>query len=329
MAGRKASPPTYEESTDGGKDGKKVNKDDNIMEKLSSVGNQAPKLVAAVNDSVQGTADALEKLRKNIAESVKHCSPSISMRLTELQTFLEEVVRKCHSYCDACKDLGDYGSDEELIKGISEDLDMGQFDELKDYLEEIEEFLVICEDRFRRYETAGEAAKKEVKGAADEFEKKRDAAMESQRKERIAAGVVGTIGGGLTGGGALLTFFNPPAGIAMMMAGVATGAGAAGLTIDAGYTQAQIDIFNHACRSVIALNSNLAVAMRTAEDMRENIYKIKTAGVGIEQLKSKTKRAEGGGIELKRLKAPLRGIKRKMGQLSNESTRLMDKLDKL
>lgn len=322
MAGR---PPSYSDSTDGGSDSKK----DNILEKLSAMGNQAPKLVSVVNHSVEGVADSLEKLRRNTAESVKHRSPTVCMQLMQLQTFLEDVVRKCQSYCDACKDVGDYGSDEELIKEIMEDLESGKFNEINDFLDEIKDLLSICETRFERYKTSGESATTAMKEAGQEFEKERGKSVGSQKKERIVGSVVGGLGAGATAGGVLLTFFNPPAGIALIIAGVAAGSAAVGLTIDAGYTQAEIDIFNQACLCVIDLNSNLASAMRTAEDMREKIYKIKTAGPGIDRLESKSKAAQEGKLATKKLKAPLRRVKAKMGQLRDESTKLLERLENL
>jgi hypothetical protein len=99
---------------------------------------------------------------------------------------------------------------------------------------------------------------------------------------------------------------------------IATGGFAAGLTVESGHTQAQIDIFNHACRSVIDLGLE---AMRTAEDTCDSIYRLKTAGTGIERLQSAT--------NTKRFKVPLKGLGRKMGQLNKESNKLMEKLDKI
>ena len=288
---------------------------------LKTLGDQAPKLVCLINDSVKKATDSLENLRKDITESAKHCSPTVSMRLVELRTFLEDVMRKCYSYCDACKDLGEYGSDGELIQAILEDLELGKFTELNDFLNEIKDHLYICETRFERHKVAGEIAKKEVKQAGEEFERKGDEAMGKEKYERMIVHGVGTVGAGLTAIGAFTTFFAPPAGIAIMIAGVATGGIVAGLTVEAGYTQAQIEIFSHACRSVINLGFNLAEAMRTAEDMREGIYRLKTAGTGIERLQSAT--------YTKRLKVPLKGLGKKMGQLSKESSKLMEKLDRI
>ena len=307
------------ESIDGspkeGKDG------DSILETLSAVGEQAVMLVSLINNSVKETTDSLESLRKNITESAQHCSPAVSMRLIELQKFLEDVVRKCYSYCDACNDLGEYGSKDELIQAILEDLELGQFMELKDFLDEIEIHLKTCETRFKRHKVAGEIAKKAVNQAGEEFERKKDQTVGKQMYERMIVHVVGTVGGGLTAAGAVTTFFAPPAGITTMIASVVSGGFAAGLTVEAGYTQAQIDIFNHACRSVIDLDSKLAEAMRIAEDMHEGIYRLKTAGTGIDRLQSAT--------NTKELKVPLKGLGKKMGQLSKESSKLMDKLDKI
>ena len=318
-------PPSYGEATDGARDGGSDSKEgDNILEKLSSMGNQAPELVSAVNNSVEGVADSLEKLRRNTTESV-----TVSKQLMKLQTFLEDVVRKCQSYCDACKDVGDYGSDEELIKEIIEELESGKFDEMKDFLDEIKDLLSTCETRFERYETSGESATTAIKEAGQYFEKKRDKSMGFQRKERVGGGAVGVLGAGATAGGVLLTFFNPPAGIALIITGVAAGSTAVGLTIEAECTQAEIDIFNQACLCVIDLNSNMAMAVRTAKDMREKINEIITAGLGINKLESKFKRAQEGKMATKKLKTPLRRLKAKMGQLSDESTKLLKRLEDL
>ena len=324
--GASNSPPSYDESTGVGGKGKT---DDDMTQKLSMVGDQAPKLVGVVNDSMQGVADSLEKLRKNTAKSNKACRPSVSMRLHELETFLIEVIRKGRSYCAACKDLGEYASDDEVIGEIYTDLDLSQLGELNDFLEEIDDYLQICETRFKRVTTAGAEAKKEARQAGSEFEGKMDKARDRQRRERIAAGVIGAVGGGLTAGGAILTFFNPPAGIALMMAGVATGSAAVGLTVDAGFSQAQIDIFSDACEYIIKLDANLETAMNTAKDMRQEIDDIKESGKGIDKLKKKAKQANKGEIAVKRLKYPLKGLKGKMGELCTRSTKLIDKLEKL
>ena len=316
MAGYQSQPPSYDKSGRG-----------DVLQMLSSVVDEAPKLIQLIKKSVQSVADALGKLKKVIAESSRHCKPSISMKLTELQTYLLEVVHKCHSYCEACKELGEYGSDEEVIAEIMEELDLKKFDELNDFLEEIDSHLELCETRFTRYKTAGTATKKAIDEAAHNFESKSVEAGDKLKMEKAVAGATWKTGAGLAVAGARFFIINPPASLAMILGGVATGAVAAGISIAAGFTQVQVDIYNEACTSIIKLNDDLATVIRTANEMRERIYKIKTSKRGgVDELKSKTKEAEKQKYTISKLIKILNEMKVKMSKLIIDSDELMKKL---
>ena len=110
---------------------------------IKNIGEQAPKLVSIVQDSIKQVTESLEKVKKLIGESVDVSSPEVSMRLEELRTFLGDVVLKGRSYCKGCKDLGEYASDQDLIGEICTDLDNGNLTELKDFLVEIDEHLKV------------------------------------------------------------------------------------------------------------------------------------------------------------------------------------------
>ena len=214
------------------------------IEALLRVSHKTPELVSLISDPVHGTADALEKFRKNIHETSRYCSPSVSMQLTEQKIVLEDVLRKCYTYCDACRDLGDFGSDKDIIKDIMENLEVGKFDELKDYLEEIDDLLTVLESRSKRITTIKD-----------------------------------------------------------------------GITIDAGYTQAQIAIFNDACQAVTHLHLALEKAMKITKEMHDTI-----SIPGLEgDKKSKAKSINEG----------IKSIQTKMGQLRDESNKLIMRLDKL
>ena len=115
-----------------------------------------------------------------------------------------------------------------------DDLESGQLD---DYLEEIKDYLFVCEERFERQDNAGNAAKKEVDEAGFDFEKKKEVSWRVQIGGRIAAVVAGTAGAGLIASGVITTLFIPPVGVALISTGVVGSAAAAGLTTGAGYTQ--------------------------------------------------------------------------------------------
>ena len=291
-----------------------------VMELVSAV-DKASMLVSLVNDSMLRAASSLEKLKKNIVEESKCCSPTIISKLNELKSLLEDVLRKCHTYCDACKDLGDYGSDEDVIKSITDEIKSDKFDKVQDFIGELHRFVQICETRLQRCTDAESAAKKEFASGGEEFQRKRDEAMASQRKNTIASGVTGSTAEGVKVVGAFLTFFSPPAGILAMFAAIATGATATGITIDAGYTQAQIAIFNDACQAVINLDSNLNEAMKIAKDMGEKIYSTTTSGFGIDGLE---KSFENG--KSKKIEHVLPRLKEKMLQISRDSTDLKRQL---
>ena len=292
-----------------------------VMELVVSAVDKASTLVSLVNDSMLLAASSLEKLKKYIAEESKCCSPTITSKLSELESFLEDVLRKCHSYCDACKDLGDYGSDKDVIKSITDEINSDKFDKVQEFIDKLHELVQICETRLQRCADAESAAKKEFAKRVEEFQRKSDEAMASHRKNMIASGVTGSTAEGLKVVGAFLIFFSPPAGILTMFAAIAAGAAATGITIDAGYTQAQIEIFNEACQAVINLGSKLNEAMKVAKDMGEKIHSIKTSGFGIDRLKKSVENGKSKKIEL-----ILPRLEKKMLQLSRDSTDLDRKL---
>ena len=269
------------------------------IEALLRVSHKTPELVSLISDSVHGVADALEKLRKNIQETSTYCSPSVSMPLTELQIVLEDVLRKCYTYCEACKDLGDYGSDKEIIKDIMENLEVGKFDELKDYLEEIDDLLTVLESHFKRITTTKDVAK-----AGKEFEKQGHLGY-------VSTATVGVQSCFPVAGAGILLFSSP--------AGILAGDSAMGITIDAGYTQAQIAIFNDACQAVTHLDLALEKGMKITKEMHETIYKIKhIPGLGgVKKSKAKS------------INERIKSIQTKMGQLRDESNKLIMRLDKL
>ena len=319
MAGHQSQPPPYDKT---GRD------DDDLLQIFSAVVNEAQKLIILIEHSVESVVNALGKLGMVIAESSRHCTPSISMKFTELQTYLLEVVHKCHSYCEACKELGECGSDEEVIAEIMEELNLEKFDELNDFLEEIGNHLELCETRFTRYETAGTDTKKAVDEAAQNFESKSVKAGDKLKIEKAIAGATLTAGAGLAAAGARFLIY-PPASLAMILGGVATGAVAAGISIAAGFTQVQVNIYNEACTSIIKLNADLATVIRIANNMREHIHKIKTSKRGgIDELKSKTKEAEKQRYRISKLIKILNEMKVKMSKLIDDSDKLMKTLEK-
>ena len=264
---------------------------------IKNIGEQAPKLVSIVQDSIKQVTESLEKVKKLIGESVDVSSPEVSMRLEELRTFLGNVVLKGRSYCKGCKDLGEYASDQDLIGEICTDLDNGNLTELKDFLVEIDEYLKVCETRFERVDKASSTAKKETREAGGKFEELKNNAVDKLRKEHIAVGVLATAGGGAQGGGAMLSFLSPQAGLLTMFVGIGSQVAAAGLLIDAGYTEKQAKIFAKACKVTIDLDKDLGKVMHIVDDMRSQISDIKESASGIDRLKAKTADAERKQLE--------------------------------
>ena len=201
-----------------------------------------------------------------------------------------------------------------------DDLESGQLD---DYLEEIKDYLFVCEERFERQENAGSAATKKIEEAGFAFEKKKEVSRHFQTRVGIVAAATGTAGVGLIASGVITTFFIPPVGVVLINTGVVGSAAAAGLTTGAGYTQAQINIYINACRFVIDLDEKLKEAMSTAAGMREKIHRINTAGDGIGKLK---KKAVEENAKMENIKYTLQRVQKKMSKLSEDSTEIMKEL---
>lgn len=295
--------------------------ENNFTQTLSFLADQAKSLINSAILSLQDIADFSEKLRKNLATEGKACRPSVSMKLGELQTFLADVIRKGRSYCDACKDLGAYGSDEEVISEIRSDLEKGQFNELNDFLDEIDIYLEVCATRFARVADASETAQKETRSTS--FETKMDELVSGQKKKLRASLVFRGAAGNLTSAGTILTVLCPPVGIVAIMAGVAAGAAAEGLSIDAGFSKVQIEIYTDACKSICQIDSGLTTALKIIGHMRRRIIDVKESGSGIGRLKDKAKKETP-----KKLIIPLKGLKNKMSELYDSSTDLLQKLDR-
>ena len=296
--------------------------DEDVSQKLDKIAEHAPKLAGLVHDSMERVTKSLEDCRKAVAEDLGACSPTVAMRINELHTFLLDVVRKGRSYCKACKDLGELGSDDTLIKDIINDLENGNVEELRDFLEELDDCLKVCETRFERVEKAGEAAKSETRKVGREFEKKEGEYAERERGERIGAKVTGAVGGGVIAVGAATTFLFPPAGIAMILFGVGTSAAAYGVSTSAGFTQKQREIFNQAGQAVINLDNNLVKAMEIINDMRQEIEDLEESQHGgIQQLKRLLKQS----ARIKRIYRALDNLKRNMHSLFERSNKYISK----
>lgn len=298
---------------------------------LEALIRKAPALIGDIIDSMLGVVDSLKKVR-NITE-YKTCSPSVSERLGELQTFMMEVIHKGRSYCDACRDLGEYASDEELIRNINSDLQNGKLDELDGYLYEIEDYLKICETRFTQVTNAGENARKEIIEAGKDFEPKMDKALVAQKKKVMATGIVGSAAAVCASTGAMLTFFYPPAGITAIMLGIVGGGAGGSLGIHAGFSKDQIEIYTNACLSVIELDRGLNKAMTIVKGMHQQIDDIIESGMGINRMKEKRynigkpkQETEEIKFAAERLCTPLRKLMEKMGTVSKSSTKLIEKL---
>ena len=301
---------------------------------LKALIDKAPALIGDIIDSMLGVVDSLKKVR-NITE-YETCSPSVSMRLGELQRFMMEVIHKGRSYCDGCRDLGKYASDEKLIKKIDSDLRNGKLDELNLYLYEIEDYLKICETRFTRVTDAGESARKEIREAGEDFEPKMDKALVAQKRKAMATDFLGNAATFFARSGVILTCFSPPAGIATIMAGIIGSVAGGSLGIDAKFSRNQTEIYTNACRSVIKLDRGLYEAMTIVDRMHQQIDDIKDSGMGINKIKKKrynTRKFKKEAEEIKsaaeRLCTHLRELKEKMGTMCESSTTLIKKLDQL
>lgn len=301
---------------------------------LKALIDKAPALIGDIIDSMLGVVESLKTVR-NITD-YETCSPSVSMRLGELQRFMMEVIHKGRSYCDGCRDLGKYASNEKLIKKIESDIKNGELDELNWYLYEIENYLKICETRFTQVTDAGENAKKKMREAGNDFEPKRDKALVAQKRKAMAADFVGSAAALCARSGAILTCFFPPAGITTFMAGILGGVAIGSLGIDAKFSKNQLEICANACRSVIELDKSLTGAMIILGSTHQRINDIKDCGRKINETKKKRYHTRNSKKEVEEIKSfaerlctPLRELKEKMGTMCDSSTKLIEKLDQL
>lgn len=279
----------------------------------------APSLIGGISTSMIGVVESFKKVR-NECQICR--SPSVSMRIEELKKFMMEVVRKGRSYCDACTDLGEYASDEELIKEMDSDLKIGKLDELNEFLLEIKDYLKICETRFTRVTDDGENARKEIRKIGKDFEPKKDEALVQNRNfEAMATGFVGSAAAVCASAGPILTYFSPPASIAVIMIGIFNSGAGGSLGIDAGFSKDQIEIYTNACKSVIKLDCGLSNNFKAMGIVRKQIDDIR---IGI---KEKSKKSEREIEEIRsatnRLRTPLRELKEKMGIVCESSTELI------
>ena len=134
----------------------------------------------------------LQELANFVGELLQICSTNgvVAVELGELEVILNEALAKGRSYINACKDVAEFGSNDELVEAVKADLESGSTDELKEMLETMEGLCQDCRNRLSEFENAYKRATNETKSKMERYEKDADSAS-SLRKEAMLAGAGG------------------------------------------------------------------------------------------------------------------------------------------
>ena len=162
---------------------------------------------------------SLQELSKLVGEILQICSTDgvEAVELGELEVLLNAALAKGRSYITACKDVAEFGSNDELVEAVKADLENGSTDELQEMLETMEGLCQDCTERLSEFEAI-------YKHAADETSRKMDRyhgdAESAARLENEA--VSGGVGCGAVGavGVVVSSALSPPLGVVIVIGAV-------------------------------------------------------------------------------------------------------------
>ena len=139
---------------------------------------------------------ALQELAKLVGEILQICSTNgvVAVELGELEVLLNEALAKGRSYITACKDVAEFGSNDELVEAVKADLESGSTDELKEMLETMEGLCQDCSNRLSEFEKAYKHATNETKRKMERYEKDAKSASCLGKKAMLTGVAVGGAG---------------------------------------------------------------------------------------------------------------------------------------
>ena len=139
---------------------------------------------------------SLQELANLVGKLLQICSTNgvVAIELGELEVLLNEALSKGRSYITACKDVAEFGSNDELVEAVKADLESGSTDELKEMLETMEGLCQDCRDRLSEFEDAYKHATDETKRKMERYEKDAKSASCSGKKAMLTGVAVGGAG---------------------------------------------------------------------------------------------------------------------------------------
>ena len=138
----------------------------------------------------------LQELADFVGELLQICSTNgvVAVELGELEVILNEALAKGRSYIIACKDVAEFGSNDELVEAVKADLENGSTDELKEMLEVMEGLCQDCRNRLSEFENAYKRATNETKRKMERYEKDADSASSLKKEAMLTGATVGFVG---------------------------------------------------------------------------------------------------------------------------------------
>lgn len=138
----------------------------------------------------------LQELANLVGELLQICSTNgvVAIELGELEVLLNEALSKGRSYITACKDVAEFGSNDELVEAVKTDLESGNTNGLQEMLETMEGLCQDCRDRLSEFEDAYKHATKETKRKMERYEKDADSASSLRNEAMLKGATAGCVG---------------------------------------------------------------------------------------------------------------------------------------
>ena len=162
---------------------------------------------------------SLQELSKLVGEILQICSTNgvVAVELGELEVLLNAALAKGRSYITACKDVAEFGSNDELVEAVKADLENGSTDELQEMLETMEGLCQDCTERLSEFEATYKHVTDETRRKMDRYHG--DAESASRLENEAVSGGVGCGAVGAVGV-VVSTALSPPLGVVIVIGAV-------------------------------------------------------------------------------------------------------------